>query len=91
MRTFLAAQVSRRPFALRGETLLGYVDIGLFFVFDFFLASFFRFGVRFYIFDQATVDRPPLFLQSAISLSLVAALHCIISIRHGARVWALLG
>jgi hypothetical protein len=57
----------------------------------FFLASLFRFGVHFHILDQATVDRPPLFLQVAISLSLLAALYFIVRIRHGSRVWALLG
>jgi|SRR5579883_734941 membrane protease YdiL (CAAX protease family) len=70
---------------------LGYADVGLFFVFVFFLASLFRFGVHFHILDQATVDRPPLFLQVAISLSLLAALYFIVRIRHGSRVWALLG
>jgi membrane protease YdiL (CAAX protease family) len=74
-----------------GGTPLSYADVGLFFVFVFLLASLFRFGVHFHILDQATVDKPPLFLQTAISLSLVAALYCIIRIRHGSRVWALLG
>lgn len=74
-----------------GGTPLGFADVGLFFVFVFFLASLFRFGVRFHILDQATVDRPPLSLQTAISLSLVAALYSIVRIRHGLRVWALLG
>jgi membrane protease YdiL (CAAX protease family) len=72
-------------------TPLGYADVGLFFVFVFFLAALFRFGVHFHILEQATVDRPPLFLQIAVSLSLVAALYCIVRIRHGSRVWALLG
>jgi membrane protease YdiL (CAAX protease family) len=72
-------------------TPLGFADVGLFFVVVFFLASLFRFGVRFHILDQATVDRPPLFLQAAISVSLVAALYCIVRIRHGLRVWELLG
>ncbi len=74
-----------------GGTPLRYADVGLFFVFVFFLASLFRFGVHFHVLDQATVDRPPLSLQTAISLSLVAALYCIVRIRHGSRVWALLG
>jgi membrane protease YdiL (CAAX protease family) len=70
---------------------VGFADVGLFFVVVFFLALLFRFGVHFQIVDRATVDRPPLFLQITISLSLVAALHCIIRIRHGLRVWAPLG
>lgn len=74
-----------------GGAPLGYADVGLFFVFVFLLASLFRFGVHFHILDRATVDRPPLFLQIAVSLSLVAALYCIVRIRHGSRVWALLG
>jgi membrane protease YdiL (CAAX protease family) len=74
-----------------GGTSLGYADVGLFFVFVFFLALLFRFGVHFHILDQATVDTPPLLLQIAISLSLVAALYCVVRIRHGSRVWTLLG
>jgi hypothetical protein len=76
---------------LEGGSPLGYADVGLFFVLVFFLASLFRFGVHFHILDQATIERPPLFLQTAISLSLVSALYCILRIRHGLRVWALLG
>lgn len=74
-----------------GGTSLGYADVGLFFVFVFFLALLFRFGVHFRILDQATVERPSLFLQAAISLSLIGALYWIVRIRHGSRVWTLLG
>src|SRR5713101_4080832 len=58
-----------------GRTSLGYADVGLFFVFVFFIAAFIRVGVHFHILNQATVDRPPLFLQIAISLALITALY----------------
>ncbi len=70
---------------------MGYADVGLFFVFVFFIAAFIRVGVHFHILNQATVDRPPLFLQIAISLALITALYWTVRIRHGSRVWTLLG
>lgn len=74
-----------------GRTPLGYADVGLFFVFVFFIAAFIRVGVHFHILNQATVDRPPLLLQIAISLSLITALYWTVRIRHDSRVWTLLG
>ena len=74
-----------------GRTSLGCSDAGLFFVFVFFIAALIRVGVRFHILDQATVDRPPLFLQMPISMSLITALYWTVRIRHGSRIWTLLG
>jgi len=76
---------------LEGRSPLGYADVGLFFVFVFFLASFFRLGVHFRMLDQAVLKRPPLLVQAAISLLLLAALYWIVRIRHGSGVWTLLG
>jgi membrane protease YdiL (CAAX protease family) len=80
-----------RSSTLEGRSSLGYADVGLFFVFVFCVASLFRCAVHFQILDQVAVERPPLFLQTAISLSLAVALYCIVRIRHGSRVWVLLG
>ena len=77
--------------AFQRGNCLGYADVGLFFVFVFVIALFIRIAVHFRILDQATVERPPLSWQVAISLSLVGALYWIVSIRDGSRVWALLG
>lgn len=64
---------------------LGYADVGLFFVSVFLLAAAIRVAVRFHILDHATADRPPLFLQVAIWLFLIALLYLIVRFRHGSR------
>lgn len=70
---------------------MGYADIGLFFVSVFFAAAVIRVAVHFHILDHATADRPPLLLQIAISLFLIASLYLIVRLRHGTSAWTLLG
>lgn len=82
----------RGPLAPREtRAFLGYADVGLFFASVFLLAAAIRVAVRFHILDHATADRPPLFLQVAIWLFLIASLYLIVRFRHGSRAWTLLG
>jgi membrane protease YdiL (CAAX protease family) len=70
---------------------LGYADVGLFFVSVFFIAAVIRVAVHFHILVHATADRPPLFLQAAISLFLIGSLYLTVRLRHGSSAWTLLG
>jgi membrane protease YdiL (CAAX protease family) len=70
---------------------LGYPDVGLFFVSVFFISAVIRVAVHFHILDHATAARPPLVLQVAISLFLIASLYLTVRLRHGSSAWALLG
>lgn len=82
---------SRLPSTLEGSAALRYADIGLFFVFVFFLAMMFRIGVHLHALSQTTLDSPTLPFQIAISLSLTGSLYAIIRLRHGRGVWKFLG
>lgn len=92
-RGLLAQPRSRRgPLSThKRRASLGYADVGLFFVCVFFIATVIRVAVHFHILDHATADRPPLLLQAAISLFLIASLYLIVRLRHGSTAWALLG
>jgi membrane protease YdiL (CAAX protease family) len=79
------------PSTLERSAGLSYADVGLFFVSVFFAAVVIRVAVHFRILNHATADRPPLFLQTAISLFLIASLYLTVRLRHGSRVWTLLG
>ena len=92
-RGFLARPGSRSgPLATHERrACLGYADMGLFFISVFFIAAVIRVAVHFHILDHATADRPPLLLQAAISLFLIASLYLIVRFRHGSTARALLG
>src|SRR6266849_1530350 len=81
----------RLPSTFERSTALSYADVGFFFVSVFFLAMMFRIAVRLHVLNQARLDNPTLPLQITISLSLIGSLYAIIRLRHGRRVWTLLG
>jgi membrane protease YdiL (CAAX protease family) len=81
----------RPPSTLEGSAALSYTDIGLFFVFVFFLAMMFRIGVHLHALSQTRLDNPTLPFQITISLSLIGSLYAIIRLRHGRGVWKFLG
>lgn len=76
---------------IEGSAALSYADVGLFFVFVFFLAMMLRIGVHLHVLSQARLDSPTLPFQVTISLSLIGSLYAIIRVRHGHDVWAQLG
>ena len=81
----------RLPSTLEGSAALSYADIGLFFVFVFFLAMMFRIGVHLHVLSQTTLDNPTLPFHVTLSLSLIGSLYAIIRLRHGRGVWKRLG
>lgn len=81
----------RLPSTLEGSAPLSYADIGLFFVSVFFLAMMFRIGVHLHALSQTRLDNPTLPFQITISWFLIGSLYAIIRLRHGRRVWTLLG
>ncbi len=82
---------SRLPSTLEGSATLSYADIGLFFVFVFFLAMMCRIGVHLRLLNQTRLDNPTLPFQLTISLSLLGSLYAIVRLRHGRGVWKCLG
>src|SRR5467141_5330232 len=79
------------PSTLEGSAALSYADIGLFFVFVFFLAMMFRIGVHLHGLSQARLDNLTLPFQITTSLFLIGSLYAIIRLRHGSGAWKRLG
>ncbi len=88
---FLFRTPRRLPPALEKSAALGYADVGLFFISVLFLALGLRVAVHLGLLSPANLDRPPLAFQVAVSLFLIGSLYWTIKLRHGGKVWPLLG
>lgn len=88
---FLFTAPAKLPPELEATTPLRYWDVGLFFISVLLLAVAVRTAVRVRLLSPATLASPSLAFQVVVSLFLIAALCFIVKVRHGCRVWAVLG